>query len=52
MMEINRPTGFLNHKADYLSAITVWFDGYRYEAPTVQKELLAKLRAELLSTKG
>jgi endonuclease-3 related protein len=52
LTQIIRPAGFFNQKADYLKAVTAWYAGYGYDVPTVQKEPLAKLRAELLSTKG
>jgi endonuclease-3 related protein len=52
LTEIIRPAGFFNQKAGYLKAVTAWYAGYGYDVPTVQKEPLAKLRAELLSTKG
>ena len=52
LTEIIRPAGFFNQKAGYLKAVTAWYAGYGYDVQTVQKELLAKLRAELLSTKG
>jgi len=52
LTDIIRPAGFFNQKAGYLKAVTAWYAGYGYDVPTVQKEPLAKLRAELLSTKG
>jgi endonuclease-3 related protein len=52
LTEIIRPAGFFNRKAGYLKAVTAWYAGYSYDVPTVQKEPLGKLRAELLSTKG
>jgi endonuclease-3 related protein len=52
LTEIIRPAGFFNQKAAYLKAVTAWYAGYGYDVQTVQKEPLAKLRAELLSTKG
>lgn len=52
LTEIIRPAGFFNQKARYLKAVTAWYAGYGYDVPTVQKEPLDKLRAELLSTKG
>jgi endonuclease-3 related protein len=52
LTETIRPSGFFNQKAGYLKAVTAWYAGYGYEAPAVQKEPLAKLRAELLATKG
>ena len=52
LAKIIRPAGFFNQKAKYLKAITAWFQGYGYDVPTVQREPFAKLRAELLATKG
>lgn len=52
LTEIIRPAGFFNQKADYLKAVTAWYAQYGYDAATVQREPFAKLRAELLSTKG
>jgi endonuclease-3 related protein len=52
LTEIIRPAGFFNQKAVYLKAVTAWYAGYNYDVSTVQEEPLAKLRAELLSTKG
>jgi endonuclease-3 related protein len=52
LVEIIRPSGFFNQKAGYLKAVTAWYAGYGYDVPTVRKEPLEKLRAELLSTKG
>jgi endonuclease-3 related protein len=36
----------------YLKAVTEWFGQYGFDVPAVQREPLAKVRAELLSTKG
>jgi endonuclease-3 related protein len=47
-----RPAGFFNQKAAYLKSVTAWYSAYGYDVPTVQKQPLSKLRAELLSTKG
>ena len=47
-----RPAGFFNQKAVYLKAVTAWFGKYGFDAGTVKREPLEKLRAELLSTKG
>jgi len=52
LTQIIRPAGFFNQKALYLKLVTAWFAGYGYDVHTVQQEPLAKLRAELLSTKG
>jgi endonuclease-3 related protein len=47
-----RPAGFFNQKAVYLKAVTAWFGKYGFDAGTVKREPLEKLRAELRSTKG
>jgi endonuclease-3 related protein len=52
LTEIIRPSGFFNQKAGYLKSVTGWFARYGYDARTVRREPLEKLRAELLSTKG
>ncbi|MDR1570361.1 MAG: endonuclease [Oscillospiraceae bacterium] len=52
LTEIIRPAGFFNQKAGCLKAVTAWYAGYGYDAPTLQREPLAKLRTELLTTKG
>ncbi len=52
LTEIIRPAGFFNQKANYLKAVTAWYARYGYDVPTVRKEPLSRLRAELLSTKG
>jgi endonuclease-3 related protein len=52
LKNIIRPAGFFNQKAHYLKAVTSWYAGYGYDAGTVRKEPLAKLRNELLATKG
>ncbi|GHV47727.1 endonuclease [Clostridia bacterium] len=52
LIEIIRPAGFFNQKAVYLKAVTAWYSKYHYDVPTVQKEPLAKVRAELLATTG
>ena len=52
LTEIIRPAGFFNQKAVYLKAVTAWYARYGCDVSTVQQEPLAKLRAELLSTRG
>jgi endonuclease-3 related protein len=52
LTEIIRPAGFFNRKAVYLKAVTAWFAQYGCNVPTVQKQQLDKLHAELLKTKG
>lgn len=52
LAEIIRPSGCFNQKAVYLKAVTEWFGMYGFSVPTVQREPLGKLRAELLLTKG
>jgi endonuclease-3 related protein len=52
LAKIIHPAGFFNQKAGYLKAVTTWYARYGYDAPTVQKESLTRLRAELLSVKG
>ena len=52
LTETIRPAGFFNQKAAYLKAVTEWFGKYGFDVPTVQREPLDKVRAELLSTKG
>ncbi len=52
LTRIIRPAGFFNQKAGYLKAVTAWFGGYGYDVATVQKEPLAKIRSELLATRG
>ena len=52
LTETIRPAGFFNQKVCYLKALTAWYTEYGYDVPTVQKEPLAKLSAELLVTKG
>ncbi|MDR2650408.1 MAG: endonuclease [Clostridiales bacterium] len=52
LAETIRPAGFFNQKAGYLKAVTAWYAWYGYDVPTVQKEPLGKLRAELLAAKG
>ena len=52
LINIIRPAGFFNQKAAYLKAVTEWFAGYNFDATTVQRETLEKLRSELLSVKG
>ncbi len=52
LAEIIRPAGFFNQKACYLKSVTKWFAGYGYNVSAVQKEPLARVRAELLSTRG
>ena len=41
-----------NQKAVYLKAVTEWYAKYGFDVPTIQKETLNKLRAELLDVKG
>ncbi|MDR0222040.1 MAG: endonuclease [Oscillospiraceae bacterium] len=52
LADIIRPAGFFNQKAAYLKTATAWFAEYNCDAPTVRKQPLDKLRAELLATKG
>jgi endonuclease-3 related protein len=55
MSELTRiihPAGFFNQKATYLKAVTKWYSKYGFDVPTVKKETLEKLRAELLGVKG
>ena len=52
LAQIIRPAGFFNQKAGYLKAVTAWYAKYGYDVPTVQREQLHKLRAELLSVRG
>jgi endonuclease-3 related protein len=52
LTEIIHPAGFFNQKAAYLKAVTEWFGKYGFDVPAVRREPLAKVRAELLSTKG
>lgn len=52
LTELIRPSGFFNQKADYLKAVTAWFEGYGYCVSNVQSEPADKLRRELLATKG
>ena len=52
LSEIIRPAGFFNQKTQYLKAVTAWFARYDYNAPTVKRQPLEKLRAELLATRG
>ena len=52
LVEIIRPSGFFNQKALYLKAVTEWFRQYNYDAATVRGAPLARLRSELLATKG
>jgi endonuclease-3 related protein len=52
LAELIRPAGFFSRKALYLKAVTEWFKSYGFDVETIQHEPLAKLRAELLSTKG
>ena len=52
LIDIIRPAGFFNQKAGYLKAVTAWYANYGYDVPTVQRQPLAKLRGELLATKG
>lgn len=52
LTETIRPAGFFNQKAAYLKAVTEWFRKYGFDVQTVRREPFAKIRAELLSTKG
>ena len=52
LIDIIRPAGFFNQKADYLKNVTAWFVRYSYDVTAVQHEPLDKLRSELLSTRG
>ena len=52
LAEIIRPAGFFMRKAECLKAVTAWYSKYGCDVPTVQCEPLAKLRDELLATKG
>jgi endonuclease-3 related protein len=52
LAEMIRPAGFFNQKAAYLKAVTAWYAKYGYDSQTVGREPLAKVRAELLATKG
>jgi endonuclease-3 related protein len=52
LAEAIRSAGFFNQKSLYLKAVTAWFAQYNYDVPTVQREPLAKIRSELLLTKG
>lgn len=52
LTEIIHPAGFFNQKASYLKTTTAWFARYGYDVSIVQREPLAKLRSELLDTKG
>ncbi len=52
LMQIIRPAGFFNGKACCLKAVTAWYARYGFDVPSVQKEPLDKLRAELLCIKG
>lgn len=52
LSETIRPAGFFNQKAGYLKAVTAWYARYGHDVSAIQREPLAKLRAELLSTKG
>jgi endonuclease-3 related protein len=52
LADIIRPAGYYNQKAGYLKTMTEWYENYGFDVAAVQREPLAKLRAELLSTKG
>lgn len=52
LIELIRPAGFFNQKAGYLKALTAWYAQYDWDVPTVRREPLAKLRAELLAVRG
>jgi endonuclease-3 related protein len=52
LTETIRPAGFFNQKAAYLKAMTEWYRKYGFDVPTVRRKPLAKVRDELLSTKG
>jgi endonuclease-3 related protein len=47
-----RPAGFFTQKAGYLKSVTRWYQRYNFDVETVKAEPLAKLRGELLSTRG
>jgi endonuclease-3 related protein len=49
---IIRPAGFFNQKTAYLKAVSAWFGTYGFDPAAVRREPLAKLRSELLSTRG
>jgi endonuclease-3 related protein len=52
LSEIIHPAGFFNQKAGYLKEVTRWYANYNFDATTVQKENMEKLRVELLAVKG
>ena len=52
LAEVIRPSGFFRQKAVYLKAVTAWFQRYGFDVATVQQAPFARLRAELLATKG
>jgi endonuclease-3 related protein len=52
LTKIIRSAGFFNQKAVYLKEITAWYSRYGYEVTNVRHEPLAKIRRELLATKG
>ena len=52
LTDIIRPAGFFNQKAAYLKALTQWYARYDFDVPTVRREPLSRLRAELLATRG
>jgi endonuclease-3 related protein len=47
-----RPAGFFNQKAAYLKSVTQWFEKYGFDVTAVQREPFARMRTELLATKG
>lgn len=52
LVEIIRPAGFFNQKANYLKAITSWFAHYDFCIQSVKQKALDDVRSELLSVKG
>ena len=52
LAEIIRPSGFFRQKAVYLKAVTEWFQKYGSDVASVKQAPLARLRTELLATKG
>ena len=52
LIEIIKPAGFFNQKANYLKAVTKWFEKYEFNVEKVKENDLFKLRRELLSVNG
>jgi len=52
LIDIIRPAGFFNQKAEYLKSVTEWFKGYSFDISHVQGVPLEKLRSQLLSVRG